>query len=140
MKLTLKKIIQKLFNVIKYFSIFFIITFLDKNIADGISKEKILNLELGMTKKQVYELLGEPLKIIHYSKEQVGKDSDIYLYAMSKFTDGGLEINISISEGILDGVGLEFYDNFFYKCYKDYDNSCPKIISPFLWKYLIPND
>jgi len=148
MTLTLEKIIHKLLNIIKYFFIFifllvvilFITIFLDKNIADSITKKKILTLELGMTKEQVRELLGEPLEIIHYSKEQIGKDNDIYLYATSKFIGEGLEINISISDGVLDGIGLEFYDNYFYKCYKNDENSCPKIISPFLWKYLIPDD
>ena len=71
MTLTLEKIIHKLLNIIKYFFIFifllviilFITIFLDKNIADSITKKKILTLELGMTKEQVRELLGEPLEI-----------------------------------------------------------------------------
>jgi len=145
MSLIFKKNIYRLLNMVKYIFLaiflavfaFVVSTLLDRNIADNVTKEKILKLELGMTKEQVLKILGEPLKRIHYSKEQIGKDSDIYLYAISKFIGEGLEVNISISNGLLEGIGLEFYDDFFYKCYED---SCPKMISPLLWKYLIPNN
>jgi hypothetical protein len=134
-----------LFKIIKFIFIFILsiiiiyigATFLDRDFAEGITKKKILILEPGMTKKRVVYILGKPLDITHYTKEQTGEDSDAYLYARSLFMGSGVEINVALVDGKLEGIGLELDDIYFYKCY---EKDCPKIISPFLWKYLIPND
>jgi len=146
MKSILKKIIYMLFKIIKYIFIFIfsiiilyiIATFLDREFAKGVTKEKILSLEMGMTKKEVIKILGKPLESSSYVYED--KNIDIFLYAKSRFMISGVEVNLKISDNILSGIGLELDDIYFYKCYEGYSNSCPKIISPFLWKYLIPND
>jgi hypothetical protein len=89
-------------------------------------------LEPGMSEEIIIKILGEPLKKINYEKDHQGINTTIYVYA----TDS-LEINIAIDNGILERVESEFHDVSFYLCRSD---TCPKIISPLLWKYLIPND
>ena len=113
---------------------------MDRNIAKGVTKTKILSLKIGMTKEKVIEILGQPIKIINHGKNYKQNNIDLYRYATANFSNSGLEINIEISNEKLDGIGIELDDAPFYWCYKGYANSCPKIISPFLWKYLIPDD
>jgi len=140
MIINLKQIFKKIIIFIKYILvaifiaiiIFLSMSFLDTEIADGITKEKILMLELGMSEKKIIKILGKPLKKINYEKDYKGINTTIYIYATSS-----LEINIALDNGKLERVELEFHDVSFYLCSNDV---CPKIISPFLWKYLIPND
>jgi len=125
------------------FSIIFIYIasiFLDINIAKGVTKTKILSLKTGMTKEKVIAILGKPIEIINHGKNYEENNIKLYRYANANFSNSGLEINIEISNEKLDGIGIELDDTPFYWCYNGYANSCPKIISPFLWKYLIPND
>jgi len=139
LKQTSNLIITIIYKTVKYISIiilasiiiFLSISFLDTDIANGVTKEKLSMLELGMPEEKLVEILGKPLEKVNYEKDYKGISTTIYVYAKSS-----LEINIAVDNKKLARVETEFHDISFYLCRS---NTCPKIISPFLWKFLIPN-
>lgn len=139
------KFIFKIFKVVVIFLFVIILAYValiifDLNISKGVNKAKILSLNIGMSKEKITEILGKPIKITKYGKDYQENDVAIYHYSKSNFSNSGLEINIEFSNKKLSGIAIELEDEAIYWCYQGYKNSCPKIISPFLWKYLIPDD
>lgn len=79
-------------------------------IAHGITKEKILSLEIGMDKNQVRNILGDPLNLDSTT------GGNYLIYATPGLLGAGIEINLKIINNRLYGIYIEESDLGIYYC------------------------
>lgn len=111
---------------------FFIVTILyfpaiGSEISPGITKEKVLELKLGMDKEAVINIMGTPIEIV--DKDNSGCDHDgngcSLIYARPGLYRTEFEFYLNIINNKLVGIHVERDDLFVYSCFK---NDCPGII------------
>jgi hypothetical protein len=106
------------------FFLWYLITFLfycfpvGSKIADGVNKENLLALELGISESEVEKMLGPPLFKRAYP------DNDL-IYATPGFLGAGWEITVEIVDSKLFGVYVEKADLTVYYCNK---NNCIGVV------------
>ena len=99
-------------------------------LAEGVTKQGLLELRPGLSRDQVTDLIGEPLTEERDSHAETagadGKSEDgvVLIYAEPGFLQGGFEMWVVMEEGRVAKAGVEEYDLAIYRCNRD---ECPVI-------------
>ncbi len=99
-----------------------------EKVANGITREKILSLRIGMDKSDIINILGFPINTYKSSS------GDYLIYATPGLLGAGFEINVKIDQNKLVGIYIEESDLGVYFCDK---NKCPGILKPDKFNKLI---
>ena len=83
----------------------------DTNVVHGITKEKILSIQIGMNKKDLIDILGKPIKIKNY-----GDKKNAFVYAEPRNIGLGFEFYINTVNDKVVLIMIECSDLWVYMC------------------------
>ena len=79
-------------------------------LSPDVNQKSILSVKIGMSEKEVYNILSRP---IYYINESEGK---FLTYGIPGILDAGAEITLIIKDNKLKHISIESYDVLIYKC------------------------
>ena len=137
----IKKIIKiSLILIILFFILFTTLWFfpINNQLSKGVNQKAIASLKLGMSKKEVLSILGEPLFKEKTTTKGIKKgfNINIFNYGESGFI-AGTDMNVVFEDNHMTSVYIGFMGASFYYCS---ERNCRGIGEPFHYDWFIPKE
>jgi len=137
----MKKIIKISIILIFLFVILFITLWffpIGNQLSKGVNQKAIASLKLGMSKKEVLSILGDPLFKEKTTTKGIKKgfNIDLFKYGKSGFI-AGTDMDLVFENNHLNLIYIGFMDASFYYCS---EGNCPGIGEALHYNWFIPRE